>query len=56
VRLVALEGEHPEADALRQAFTERGLDEVLRPKRGPHPRLLARLTRPDGREVTLSSS
>ncbi|MBY0339513.1 MAG: VOC family protein [Acetobacteraceae bacterium] len=55
VRLVALEAEHPEAEALRQALSERGLDDVLRPRRGSHPRLLARLAKPDGSEVTLSS-
>jgi hypothetical protein len=55
VRLLTIEAEHPENEALRQALAERGLDDVLRPRKGPHPRLLARLARPDGGEVTLSS-
>ena len=59
--LVALEAEHPSVDALRSALAERGLEPedddrenllLLRP--GPHPRLVARLRRKDGTEVTFS--
>lgn len=54
-RLRALEGEHPEEQAVRLALAERGLEEVLKVRRSPHARLLAHVTRPDGAEVTLSS-
>lgn len=54
-RLVELEAEHPEPDALRAALEERGLGEALRIRRGVHPRLIARLRGPEGREVTLTS-
>ena len=54
-RLVALEAEHPEAEAVKAALAERGLEEALRIRRSPHARLLARLRRPDGTEVALSS-
>jgi hypothetical protein len=55
LRLTALEGEHPELDALRAALAQRGLDEAIRLRRSPHPRLLARFTRPDGTEAVLTS-
>lgn len=54
-RLVELEAEHFEPDALRAALEERGLGEALRIRRGPHPRLIARLRGQDGAEVTLTS-
>lgn len=54
-RLLALEGEHPDAEAVVAALGERGLDQVLPVRRSPHARLLARLQRPDGGEVVLSS-
>lgn len=54
-RLVALEAEHPEAEALRRALDERGLEDAVRVRRSPHVRLVARLRRPDGAEVALSS-
>ena len=54
-RLLALEAEHPEAEALRAALAERGLEEALRVRRSPHARLVARLRRPDGGEVALTS-
>jgi hypothetical protein len=54
-RLVELQAEHPEAEALKAALGERGLGETLVVKRGAHPRLVARLRGPDGREVTLTS-
>lgn len=55
LRVAALEAEHPESEALATALGERGLEDVLKPRRGPHPRLLVRLRKPDGAEVTLSS-
>jgi len=55
VRLVALEAEHPEPDALRNALAGRGLEEALRLRRSHHPRLVARLTRADGAEAVLAS-
>ena len=54
-RLVALEAEHPEADSVRSALRERGLEEVLRVRQSPHARLLARIRRPDGKEARLTS-
>ncbi|NKE45917.1 VOC family protein [Roseomonas frigidaquae] len=54
-KLVALEAEHPDAEQLREALRQRGLDEALKVRRSPHPRLVARITRPDGSEVALSS-
>ncbi|MGG5887239.1 VOC family protein [Falsiroseomonas sp. HC035] len=54
-RLLALEAEHPDADQLRQALAQRGLEEALKLRRSGHPRLVARISRPDGTEVALSS-
>lgn len=54
-RLVALEAEHADVDQVRQALALRGLDEALKVRRSPHPRLVARLTRADGTDVALSS-
>jgi catechol 2,3-dioxygenase-like lactoylglutathione lyase family enzyme len=54
-RLVELEAEHFETDALRAALEERGLGEALKIRRGAHPRLIARLRGPAGTEVTLTS-
>jgi len=54
-RLIALEAEHPEADALRAALDERGLGAALKVKQGPHPRLIAQLSGPHGAEHTLTS-
>ena len=56
IRLLALEAEHPEVDALRDALARRGLDETVRLRRSPHARLVARLARRDGAEVALSSA
>lgn len=59
-RLLALEAEHPAADALRSALAERGLEPeddretLLLLKPGPQPRLVARLRRADGSEAALS--
>jgi hypothetical protein len=55
VRLLALEAEHPEADAVRAALAARGLEEAVRLRPSPHPRLVARLRRADGAETTLRS-
>ncbi|NOG69683.1 VOC family protein [Roseicella sp. DB1501] len=55
VRLLQLEAEHPDADAVRAALAERGLEEALRVRRSPHARLIARLRRQDGQDVTLTS-
>jgi hypothetical protein len=55
VRIASVEAEHPDSEALARALRERGLEEVLKPRRGMHPRLLVRLTKADGSEVSLSS-
>jgi len=55
VRLVALEAEHPDVDALRNALAQRGLDGALRLRRSPHVRLVARFSRADGRDAVLAS-
>jgi hypothetical protein len=55
-RLLALEGEHPEAEAVRNALARRGLEEVLRVRQSPHARLIAKLRRADGTEVTFSTN
>lgn len=55
VRLLALEAEHPDADMVRDALAERGLETVLNLRQSPHARLLARFKRADGTEVALSS-
>lgn len=54
-RLLGLEGEHPDPAELQRALAERGLDEAMRVRPGPQPRLVVRLRRPDGVEVALSS-
>lgn len=56
VRLLALEAEHPDADAVKAALAERGLEEAVRVRRSPRARLVARLRRADGQEVALSSA
>jgi hypothetical protein len=55
VRLLVLEAEHPEVDVVRAGLAERGLEEALKLRRSPRARLVARLKRPDGTEVALSS-
>lgn len=55
VRLTALEAEHPEPEVVRNALAQRGLEEAIRLRRSPHPRLLARFALPDGREAVLAS-
>lgn len=54
-RLLSLEAEHPDFDSVGNALRQRGLDEALKLRRSPHPRLVARLARADGTEVALSS-
>ncbi|MGX9965934.1 VOC family protein [Roseomonas sp. F4] len=54
-KLLALEAEHPDADQLREALLQRGLEDALKLRRSPQPRLLARIARPDGVEVALRS-
>lgn len=54
-RLLAVEAEHPEAGALRAALAERGLDEAVAVRQSPHARLVVRIRRADGQEVTLTS-
>ncbi len=55
-RLRAVEAELPEADALRAALAERGLEEAVAVRRSPHARLLVHIRRADGQEVTLTSA
>jgi hypothetical protein len=54
-RLTALEAEHPDQQALRSALAERGLTEAVAVRHSPHARLVARLARPDGQLVTLTT-
>ena len=54
-RLLHLEAEHPDAEAVKAALAERGLEDAVRVRRSPHARLVARLKRADGTEVALSS-
>jgi hypothetical protein len=54
-RLVALEAEHPDQQALRSALAERGLAETVPVRHSPHLRLVARIARPDGQLVTLTT-
>jgi glyoxalase-like protein len=54
-RLVALEAEHPDAESVRAALRERGLEDAMRVRQSPHTRLVARLRRADGAEVALTS-
>lgn len=54
-RLVALEAEHPDVDSVRRALGIRGLDEAVVVRRGPHPRLVARMRRADGKDAALAS-
>lgn len=55
-RLVGIEGEHPEADAVRAALADRGLDDQVKVRQSPHARLVVHLRRADGRDVTLTSA
>jgi hypothetical protein len=54
-RLLHLEAEHPESDAVRALLAERGLEDAVKVRQSPHARLIARLRRADGTEVSLSS-
>lgn len=55
-RLATLEGEHPDAAALRKALVDRGLADAVKVRQSPHPRLIVHLRHRDGREVTLTSA
>lgn len=55
-RLISLEAEHPEAESVRAALAERGLEEAVRVRRSPHARLVARIRKADGSEVVLTSA
>jgi hypothetical protein len=54
-RLIAVEGEHPDAAAVRAALAERGLEEAVTVRQSPHARLVVRFRRADGAEVALST-
>lgn len=54
-RLMALEAQHPDMDALRAALAARGLAETLTLRQSPAPRLVAQLRHRDGREATLTT-
>lgn len=54
-RLTALEAEHPDHEALRSALAERGLSDSVAVRHSPHGRLVARVSRPDGQLVTLTT-
>lgn len=55
-RLTSLEAQHPDMDALRQAIAARGLDEAIKLRQSPSPRLIAHLRHGDGREAVLASA
>jgi hypothetical protein len=55
-RLLAVEGEHPESDAVRAALADRGLDDAVTIRQSPHARLVVRLRRKDGNEVAVTSA
>jgi hypothetical protein len=43
-------------DALRQAIAARGLEEAIKLRQSPSPRLIAHLRHRDGREAVLASA
>jgi hypothetical protein len=43
-------------DALRQAIAARGLEEAIKLRHSPSPRLIAHLRHGDGREAVLASA
>jgi hypothetical protein len=55
-RLTGLEAQHPDMYALRQAIAARGLEEALKLRHSPSPRLVAHLRHRDGREAVLASA
>jgi hypothetical protein len=55
-RLVSLEAEHPDTQALHGSLTARGLADAVKIRQSPHARLIAHLRHKDGREVTLTSA
>lgn len=56
LRLTALEAEYGDAARLNQALAERGLADVLKVKHGTHPRLIARLAGPGGKDYVLANA
>lgn len=54
-RMVSLEAQHPDMDALRQAIAARGLEEAVKLRQSPNARLIAHLRHKDGRETVLAS-
>ncbi|MBR0649564.1 VOC family protein [Roseomonas terrae] len=55
-RLVSLDAEHPDTQALHAALNARGLTEAVKIRHSPQSRLIAHLRHKDGREVTLTSA
>jgi hypothetical protein len=55
-RLTSLEAQHPDMDALRQAIAARGLEEAIKLRHSPSPRLIAHLRHGDGQEAVLASA
>jgi hypothetical protein len=54
-RLIGLEAQHPDMDALREAIAARGLAEAIKLRQSPSPRLIAHLRHLDGQEAVLTS-
>lgn len=54
-RLIGLEAQHPDTDALREAIAARGLAEAIKLRQSPSPRLIAHLRHLDGQEAVLTS-
>lgn len=55
-RLLAIEAEHPEAESVRAALADRGLDDQVKIRNSPHARLIVHIRRADGKDVTLTSA
>ena len=55
-RLIGIEGEHPEAEAVRAALADRGLEDQVKVRHSPRARLIVHLRRADGRDITLTSA
>ena len=56
LRLTGLEAEHGEVPRLNQALAERGLADIVKVRHGSHPRLIARLAGPSGKEYVLTNA
>ena len=54
-RLIGLEAQHADMDALREAIAARGLAEAIKLRQSPSPRLIAHLRHLDGQEAVLTS-